>query len=131
MLKKPCKPPLYYRSWSKITVRDERYSRDHPGLCTFQNQVVILGGTDPESREAMKLIESYDFTTWTRWNTELNIGREGPGVIQIDDSIWVVGGRGQDVKGSVEVYENGTWNLQKHQVKHENQEYLLGILETN
>jgi len=69
--------------------------------------------------------------TWSRWDTELNIGREGPGVIQIDDSIWAVGGRGQEVKGSVEVYQNGAWLVQKHAVKHENQEYLLALLETN
>ena len=52
-------------------------------------------------------------------------------MIQVDDSIWAVGGRGLEVKGSVEVYENGKWSLQDHTVKHENQEYLLALLKTN
>jgi len=45
--------------------------------------------------------------------------------------IWVVGGRGLDVNGSMEVYQNGEWQIQEHCVQHENQEYLLAILEAN
>ena len=92
----------------------------------------MVGGTDPDTRDNMKLVESYNFETW---NSSLigpmNVPREGPGVIQAEDSIWVVGGRGLDVNGSVEVYQNGEWKVQEHCVKHENQEYLLAILESN
>ena len=64
------------------------------------------------------------------------MAREGPGVIQIEDSLYVVGGRGLDVQGSVEI-----WNFQEQpdgwficpdlQVKHTNQEYSLAVLESS
>ena len=91
----------------------------------------MVGGTDPDTRENMTLVESFDLQSWKRWSDELNIGREGPGVIQVQDTLWVVGGRGLGVNGSVEVYQKGKWTIQEHSVKHENQEYLLAILEAN
>ena len=64
------------------------------------------------------------------------MAREGPGVIQIEDSLYVVGGRGLDVQGSVEI-----WNFQEQpdgwficpdlQVKHYNQEYSLVLLQSS
>ena len=92
----------------------------------------MVGGTDPDSRDNMTLVESFDFETWSPSRImPTNVAREGPGVIQVEDSIWVVGGRGLDVNGSVEVYQNGEWKIQEHCVQHENQEYLLAILEAN
>ena len=50
---------------------------------------MVVGGSN-ENRELLKSIESYDFDTnqWTVWSSELNIAREGPGVIQIDESVY-------------------------------------------
>ena len=55
----------------------------------FKNQILVVGGSN-ENRELLKSIESYDFDTnqWSVWSSELNIAREGPGVIQIDESVY-------------------------------------------
>ena len=92
---------------------------------------MVVGGT--ENRESLKEIESIDLTgnTWTTWTSQLNIGREGPGVIQIENDLYVVGGRGVDVKGSVEIWnsDSGWFICPDLQVKHHNQEYSVALLE--
>ena len=53
------------------------------------------------------------------------------GVIQIENDLYVVGGRGLDVKGSVEIWnsETGWFICPDLQVKHHNQEYSVALLE--
>ena len=69
---------------------NQRTLRDHPGLCTYNNSFLVVGGT--ENRESLNHVESIDWTTntWTKWTSQLNIGREGPGVIQVENNIYVI-----------------------------------------
>ena len=78
-----------FREWSKLNAENDRSTRDHPGIVLFKNQILVVGGSN-ENRELLKYIESYDFDTnqWSVWSSELNIAREGPGVIQIDESVY-------------------------------------------
>ena len=74
-----------------MNTANQRILRDHPGLCTYNDSYLVVGGS--ENRESLKDVESFDLTTntWTKWNSQLNIGREGPGVIQVDNEIYVIG----------------------------------------
>ena len=70
---------------------------------------------------------------WTVWSSQLNIAREGPGVIQVEDQLYVIGGRGSDVNGSVEVWhsKDSIWRLVPElNVKHFDQEYVVSILQS-
>ena len=93
---------------------------------------MVVGGT--ENRESLKDVETIDMSsnTWSTWTSQLNIGREGPGVIQIENELYVVGGRGIDVKGSVEIWnsESGWFICPDLHVKHQNQEYSVALLES-
>ena len=100
----------------------------------------MVGGTHPENREPIKIVESFDFITnqWTIWPNELNIAREGPGVLQIDEkTIYVIGGRGADCQGTIEVWNSSDdpntdgWRIIPDlNVKHQNQEYVVTLLES-
>ena len=76
---------------------------------------------------------SFETNRWTVWSSQLNIAREGPGVIQVEDQLYVIGGRGSDVNGSVEVWhsKDSTWRLVPElNVKHFDQEYVVTILQS-
>ena len=125
-----------YRTWTKLNTDNQRKLRDHPGLCTYNNSFLVVGGS--ENRESLNHVESIDWTTntWTRWTSQLNIGREGPGVIQVGNNIYVIGGRGLEAKGTVEVWDSpeqpGGWFINPDiQVKHHNQEYSVVLLESS
>lgn len=73
-----------------------------------------------------------DTQTWSTWENSLNIPREGPGLIQFNQFLFAIGGRGANVNGSIEVWnleqENQCWRILPHlKVKHSNQEYQLAL----
>ena len=127
----------FLREWSKLNPGNDRIARDRPGIGLFENQIIVLGGSNPDNpdNEPTKLVESFSFETnqWTVWSSQLNIAREGPGVIQVEDQLYVIGGRGSDVNGSVEVWhsKDSTWRLVPElSVKHFDQEYVVSILQS-
>ena len=110
-------------------------NRDHSGLCSYDSTILAVGGTCSETRRPLKAIESFNHQTrtWDPWESSLIIEREGPGVIQIDEKVYVIGGRGLEVLGTIEIYDSRTqtWTLGNDdlKVKHENQEYSVVLLE--
>ena len=124
-----------HRSWGNFPSNNQRLSRDHPGLAKFKNGILVVGGS--EDREPLDSVESFDFDLeaegprWNLWEQKLNIPREGPGVLQVDEeTIFVVGGRGDNVDGSVEIWKDSQWTLSPSlKVKHPNQEYHCILLE--
>ncbi len=64
---------------------------------------------------------------------ELNVAREGPAVLQLEDgSVLVLGGRGVDVKGSVEscTGTGSPWQLRPEMtLHHADQEYRAVLID--
>lgn len=120
------------REWTRFNYNNERILRDHPGLASFYGDIVVLGGTAAtENHEALDAIESFNMETnaWSIWPTKLNRARAGPAVIQVDQLLYVIGGRGQDVQGSVEVFDQVSWTVRPDlTVNHPDQEYAVTLL---
>jgi hypothetical protein len=99
-------------------------------------KIFAIGGSCSENRDPLQTIEAWDqrSNSWQILSPGLNIAREGPGVIQVGQEIFVIGGRGQDTHGTVEVWNpdlaQSTWTLRPDlTVKNHDQEYLVDILE--
>ena len=105
-----------------------RMSRDHPGVTRLgADSVIIAGGS--LGKEYLKQTEIYSANR--RWVIagDLNIGREGPGLVYVGEgAIWAIGGRGS--KGTVERFHHRQWQLVENlKVSQENDEYLAAVID--
>ena len=59
----------------------------------------------------------------------ISLYREGPGVVEHDGLLWVVGGRGSG--GSVERYDSqmNTWEVMEEKLRYQEQEYTAVVID--
>ena len=125
---------MIFREWTRFTLSNERVPRDHPGLTSFNKGIIVIGGTAAtENHETLDTIESFshEANLWSIWPLKLCRPRSGPGAIQVDQRLFVIGGRGKDVEGSVEIFDQDTqsWSIHPDLVmKHPNTEYAVTLL---
>jgi len=96
--------------WLPIPFKgDSRLSRDRPGIGEHMGNLIVAGGS--MERNLLTIVEEYDIQnrSWSRM-PNLNIPREGPAVIVVENQLWIVGGKigpgNEDQKGSVEIFDN-------------------------
>ncbi|CAF1040150.1 unnamed protein product [Rotaria magnacalcarata] len=88
------------------------YRRALPGVCVHQNLIYVCGGFDGSLRLAST--ECYDEKTdvWTI-GEDMHVGREGAGLVSIDDHLYCIGGYdGLSLLQTVEKYDInlGRWS---------------------
>uniref|UniRef100_A0A665VQ74 BTB domain-containing protein n=1 Tax=Echeneis naucrates TaxID=173247 RepID=A0A665VQ74_ECHNA len=99
--------------WTQIP--ELRTNRCNAGVCSLNNKLYVVGGSDPCGQKGLKNCDAFDPVnkTWSNC-ASLNIRRHQAAVCELDGFMYVIGGaESWNCLNTVERYnpENNTWTL--------------------
>uniref|UniRef100_A0A8D3DW63 Influenza virus NS1A binding protein a n=1 Tax=Scophthalmus maximus TaxID=52904 RepID=A0A8D3DW63_SCOMX len=98
-----------------VQVPELRTNRCNAGVCSLNNKLYVVGGSDPCGQKGLKNCDAFDPVTKTWSNcASLNIRRHQAAVCELEGVMYVIGGaESWNCLNTVERYnpENNTWSL--------------------
>uniref|UniRef100_A0A8B9J5N1 Influenza virus NS1A-binding protein homolog A n=1 Tax=Astyanax mexicanus TaxID=7994 RepID=A0A8B9J5N1_ASTMX len=99
--------------WTQVP--ELRTNRCNAGVCSLNNKLYVVGGSDPCGQKGLKNCDAFDPVT-KEWSScaPLNIRRHQAAVCELDGFMYVIGGaESWNCLNTVERYnpENNTWTL--------------------